>query len=172
MACLSPDIHVANSHFCFKSLLVKCHLLSSNPHLNCHLPMCLKQMAQLVENLSTYRRHRRRRFEPWIRKIPWRRKLQPTPVFLPEKSHVQRSLVGCSPWGHKESDTTEQNTQTKCLTSILWIFFILIYFYSNHHPIKFLFTSLLLNVLLINFPTLEDMFKEGRDFIYFAHSTA
>ena len=36
-----------------------------------------------------------------------RRKWQPTPVFLPEKSHGQRSLVGYSPWGHKELDTTE-----------------------------------------------------------------
>ena len=37
----------------------------------------------------------------------WRRKWQPTPVFLPGESHVQRSLVGCSPWGRTESDTTE-----------------------------------------------------------------
>ena len=34
------------------------------------------------------------------------RKWQPTPVFLPGKFHGQRSMVGCSPWGHKESDTT------------------------------------------------------------------
>ena len=47
------------------------------------------------------------RFEPWIRKIPWRRKWQPTPVFLPGKSHGQRILAGYSPWDHKESDTTE-----------------------------------------------------------------
>ena len=45
---------------------------------------------------------------PEVRKIPWRRKWQPTPVFLPGKSHGQRSLVGYSPWGHKELDTTEQ----------------------------------------------------------------
>ena len=37
-----------------------------------------------------------------------RRQWQPTPVLLPGKSHVQRSLVDCSPWGHEESDTTEQ----------------------------------------------------------------
>ena len=40
--------------------------------------------------------------------IPWRRKWQPTLVSLPGKSHGQKSLVGCSPWGLKESDTTEQ----------------------------------------------------------------
>ena len=39
---------------------------------------------------------------------PWRRKWQPTPVFLPGVVHGQRSLVGYSPWGCKESDTTEQ----------------------------------------------------------------
>ena len=38
----------------------------------------------------------------------WRRKWQPTPVFLPGKSHGRRGLVGCSPWGREESDTTEQ----------------------------------------------------------------
>jgi len=42
-----------------------------------------------------------------VGKIPWRRKWQPTPVLLPGKSHGQRSLLGYSPWGHKESDTTE-----------------------------------------------------------------
>ena len=45
-------------------------------------------------------------FDPWVRKIPWRRKRQPTPVFLPGKSHGPRSLVGYNPWGLKESDTT------------------------------------------------------------------
>ena len=54
-----------------------------------------------------FRRHRRCGFGPWVRKIPWRRKWQPTPVFLPGKLHGQRSLVGYSPWGHKELDTTK-----------------------------------------------------------------
>ena len=47
-------------------------------------------------------------FDPWVGKIPWRRKWQSTPVFLPGESHGRRSLVGYSPWGRKESDTTEQ----------------------------------------------------------------
>ena len=42
----------------------------------------------------------------------WRRKWQPTPVFLPGKYHEQRSLVGYSPWGRKELDMTEQLTHT------------------------------------------------------------
>ena len=47
-------------------------------------------------------------FNLWVRKIPWRRKWQSTPVLLPVKSHGQRSLVGYSPWGREESDTTER----------------------------------------------------------------
>ena len=49
----------------------------------------------------------RDRFDPWIRKIPWSEKWQPSPVFLPEKFYEQRSLVVYSPWGYKESDTAE-----------------------------------------------------------------
>ena len=45
-------------------------------------------------------------FQPWVGKIPWRRAWQHTPVFLPRKSHGQRSLVGHSPWGRKELDRT------------------------------------------------------------------
>ena len=53
------------------------------------------------------------RFDPWVRKIPWRRKWQPTPVFLLREFHGQRVLVGYSPWGCKESDTTEQLSMHK-----------------------------------------------------------
>jgi len=54
------------------------------------------------------RRNRRRGFNPWDGNMPWKREWQPTPVFLPEKSHGQRSLVDYSPRGHKELDMTEQ----------------------------------------------------------------
>ena len=50
---------------------------------------------------------RRPEFDPWVRKIPWRRKWHPTPVFLPGKSHEWRSLAGYSPQGRKESVTSE-----------------------------------------------------------------
>ena len=48
------------------------------------------------------------KFNPRVGKIPWRRAWQPTPVFWPGESHAQRSLAGCSPWGRKETDTTER----------------------------------------------------------------
>ena len=50
----------------------------------------------------------RPRFNPWVGKISWRRKWQPTPVFLPGESHGQGSPAGYSPWDPQESDTTEQ----------------------------------------------------------------
>ena len=45
--------------------------------------------------------------DPWVGKIPWRREWLHTPVLLPGEFHGQRSPADCSPWGHKESDTTE-----------------------------------------------------------------
>ena len=52
------------------------------------------------------------KFNPRVRKIPWRRAWQPTPVFLLGESHGQRSLVSYSPRGHKELDTTEATEHT------------------------------------------------------------
>ena len=46
-------------------------------------------------------------FDPWVRKIPWRSKWLPTPVFLPGEFHGERILACYSPWGHKELDMTE-----------------------------------------------------------------
>ena len=62
-------------------------------------------------------------FDPWIRKMPWRRKWQPAPVFLPVESHGWRSLVGYSPRGRKESNTTER-LHTHLHTALLSFLFI------------------------------------------------
>ena len=58
---------------------------------------------------------RRHGFDPWLEKTPWRRKWQPTPVFLPGKSHGQRRLVGYSPWGHErfKCETWRLNNSNK-----------------------------------------------------------
>ena len=59
------------------------------------------------EPICQCRRHKRRRFDLWIERIPWRRKWQLTLVFLAGKLHGQRSLSGYNPWGRTESDTFE-----------------------------------------------------------------
>ena len=53
------------------------------------------------ESACQCRRYKRCGFNPWVRKIPWRRKRQPSSVLLPGKSHGQKSLAGYSPWGHR-----------------------------------------------------------------------
>ena len=57
-------------------------------------------------------------FDPWVGKIPWRREWIPILVFLPGEVHEQRSLLGYSPWSHKESDMTGQLTQA-CMLYLL-----------------------------------------------------
>ena len=66
---------------------------------------------------------RRCEFNPWVRKSPWRRSWQPTPVFLPGKSHGQRCLAGYSPWGCKRIG---HGLVTKQQSSILLYFYILL----------------------------------------------
>ena len=79
-----------------------CNLL----YVSCTLPRSVSGK----EPTSHFRRCKRLGFNPSVRKIPWRRAWQLTPVFMPGDSHGQRNLVGYSPRGHKESDTTEQLT--------------------------------------------------------------
>ena len=116
-----------------KNTGVGCHFL-----LQCMKAKSEKEVAQLCQTLSdpmdcsppassvhglfqsrvlervaiAFSRVRLPGFNPWVEKIPWRREWrrqwQPTPVLLPGKSHGRRRLVGYSPWGLEESDTTER----------------------------------------------------------------
>ena len=63
------------------------------------------QMAQEVKYMPAVQEMQ---FSPWVGKIPWRRKWQHTPVFLPGESHGKRSFVGYSSWGHKDLDMAER----------------------------------------------------------------
>ena len=82
---------------------------------------------------------RRREFHPCVRKIPWRRKWQPTPVFLLGKPHGQRSLAGYSPRSHSESDMTEWVTHTHSVVyNILKIFQLLFYIWRPKEKITLL----------------------------------
>ena len=61
-------------------------------------------MGPLFRDTDTLKKKKKKLLGPFRRRRQW----QPTPVLLPGKSHGRRSLVGCSPWSHEESDTTEQ----------------------------------------------------------------
>ena len=69
--------------------------------------------SQMVNNLTANAGDKKCRFDPWVKKIPWRRAWQPIPVFASKEFHEQRSPVGYSPWGCKESDTTKWITLSK-----------------------------------------------------------
>ena len=85
------------------------------PHLHCQAGSNqpgASLVAQVVKNLlAMWEFHPE--LHPWAGKISWRKAWQPTPVFLPGESHRQRSLVGYSPWGRKDSDMTERLTPTQ-----------------------------------------------------------
>ena len=73
-------------------------------------------------------------FDPWIRKIPWRREWLPTLVFLAGESHEQKSWAGYRSWGHKELDTTKRLSTQLPIAGIvfcfLYILLLLIRFYK------------------------------------------
>ena len=84
-----------------------CKESDTTKRLHFHFQPVFRGLPRWLSGKESTCQCRRRRFNPWVRKIPWRRKWQPTPVFLPGKSHGQSSLAGYSPRGHKESDMTQ-----------------------------------------------------------------
>ena len=83
-------------------------------------------------------------FDPWVEKIPWRRARQPIPIFLPRESHVQRSLVGYSPRGRRELDTTERLSTAQVDRSIV----ILLVMVQSRDPLTYFSTVLQEGLLL------------------------
>ena len=73
------------------------------------LPKLQRGVPRWLSGKESACRCRRHEFDPWSRKISWRRKWQSTPVFLPGKSHGQRKLVGYSPSGYKRATKQQQS---------------------------------------------------------------
>ena len=92
-------------------------------------------VAQMVKHLPTTQETR---FDPWVRKIPWRRKWQPTSVLFPGKYHRRRILVGYSPWGCKESDMTE------------WLHFLSLFSLGHTLPLPTNITKFFLNEIILS----------------------
>ena len=96
-------ICIPNTHFCPNSVFQKKKKKKKEENLvllfNFGLPWWLRWSRICLEC-------QRPRFDPWIRKIPWRTEWLPNPVFLPGKCHELRGLPGYSPWACKESDRT------------------------------------------------------------------
>ena len=102
---------------CHTSVVAWLYLYISTIYTHNTHPMCVNVCVYVCmgfprwlsgkETTCQCRRCKRSGFYPWVGKISWSRKWQPTSVLLPGKSHGRRSLGGCSPWGRKELDTTE-----------------------------------------------------------------
>ena len=81
---------------------------NSHDWITIQLEICFPGCTSGKEPACQCRRHERHKLDPWVRKIPWSRKWQLIPVFLPGKFHGQRSMAGYHTWGCKELDMTEK----------------------------------------------------------------
>ena len=106
------------------------------------------------ESACQCRRHRKCRFTPWVGKIPWSRKWQPTPVCLSGEFCGQGSLASYSPWGCKESDTTEQRTLSLCSYCMFPVTYLL-----GRYLLIFFFTYWSINLLLFDITALVLFFS-------------
>ena len=103
-------------------------VFSTSSHLS-ELPWCLSELPWCLSGKEFPCQYRRCEFNPWVGKIPWKRKWQPTPVFLRGKSHGQRSLLGYSLWGpkrvrHDWVNEQQQHSRLSCLFHIAAVRFI------------------------------------------------
>ena len=101
-----------------------CFLYGEHCGLTCHrwtsnLPVSHVGLPWWLSGKESVCQCSRQGFDPWVRKIPERQKWQLTPVFLPGKSHGQRSSAGYRPWDHKESGMTEQLNKP-CTWKMAW----------------------------------------------------
>ena len=98
---------------------VYCQIFSNN-FLNVYTIHGFLGDASGKESTCQCRRCKKHRFDPWVGKIPRRKKWQPPPVFLLGEPHGQRCLAGCSPWGCKESNMTEQLSTAQHMHTIIY----------------------------------------------------
>ena len=102
----------ASINHTFNTSKVQCISIFSRQKLNRNWSSNWSSVVKIIR--VPYRRHQ---FNPLVGKSPWRRKRQPTPMFLPGNSHGQRSLAAYSAQGHKESDMTAAEQQHEMLSS-------------------------------------------------------
>ena len=143
--------------------------------------MVASLVAQMIKNLQCGWPE----FDPWVRKLLWRRKWLRTPAFLLGEFHGQRSLEGYSLWGHKELDTTEQLTLSIWLlsmhsfyTSFVFIiicgsisWFIHLTIHSYIYPSVYLSSNNILNYLIQNLAAVLNIKTAHWGFIFLKHIT-
>ena len=101
-------------------MLLQMALLLSSQWLS-NIPCWVSLVAQWSRICLQYKRHRRHRFSPWARKIPWRRKWQPIPVFLPAESHGQQA------WWTTVHKVPKSLTRLKQLSTCVQYYIVYVY---------------------------------------------
>ena len=105
---IKENVFCVTGSFSVKRMTAVGHLRLDYRSIYIWLPLSrLPRWHSGKEFFCQYRRCRKHGFNPWVKKMPWSGKWKTTPVLLPGKFHGRRSLVGYSPWGYKELDTTE-----------------------------------------------------------------
>ena len=105
-----------------KLLRMISHELKTNKQTNIQTFLGFPRCQSGKEPTYKCRRQKRSGFGSWVRKIPWSRKWQPSPVFLSGKSNGQRNLVGYSPSGHRFGhDWSNTHTQKPSCTKLTWV---------------------------------------------------
>ena len=122
---------------CIQEFISGCLFCSIDWHI-CIYASQLPQWLSRWRICLQWRRHRRCRFNPWVKKIPWRRKWQPCPVFLPKKSPGQRSLGGLESKRSQKVKKTEQ-LSTQFLPNLHSSFLYLCSMFWNQRPPALLF---------------------------------
>ena len=107
----------------------------------------VSQMVLVVKNLSANAGDKKLGFDPWVGMIPWRRAWQLTPVFFPGESHGQRSLVGYSPWGRKQSDMTKATYHTRMQSIHTYKVYIYIQSMTSSHLLLGLHSKLVMETV-------------------------
>ena len=117
----------------FVTMVISLAQTLNSSHLVSHhkrVLICLLSLPRWLSGKEPNCQCRRCRFDPWVRKIPWRRKWQHTPVFLPGKSCGQRNLVGYSPWDRErvrhDLETKQQCFQGSFTSNYLCLTFLLL----------------------------------------------
>ena len=124
-------------------------------------PQVASQMAQWVKNWPAVQETQETRFDPWVGNIPWRRAWQFTPIPLPGESHGQRNLAGYSPWGHRESDTTEV-TEHACIYTYIHVF-------THTHTYMYTYINTLLYICIFTLGSIHNKIYMYNTFLLFAY---
>ena len=131
----------------------------------CHIYIYIYRLLRWLTGEESPCQCWRHRFDPWIGKIPWRRKWQSNPIFLHGESHGQRSLAGCSPPGSKRVGHNWANTQTHTNLCVLQYTYMYVCMSLSVCVLFYLYMLVFIQIEIVRF--LQRQFWQGESFKFF-----